>query len=575
MRKTLIAAAVVAAGAIVYYQLGGSKNEVAIPELDYVPADTALFSGQFKPVNVADYLQSMGFGPQYYANPEFETVLQNILDSGDSAPQAKFLVSLLRNYLAVLTPGQDFSANSGFKSEMRNLTYMVGLSPVIRMEVADADTFFAMFGRAEQDSGFSHEQINTAEVSYRRYRFEQDAIKIDLLVTVKDGWATMALTSDALPSANINELLAVAKPAKNFNSEQVLPAIAAKYQLDQDAIGFVSFAELAKGLTSSDGNRLAQDLHSLFAQQLEELAPWRSQACQQDIRGITDNWPGIFFDSKLDYSSPGSTYAQTKMLLASENKPLLSALSSLRGYLPPHMQHNAIGSMFHLGLGMDPVQLSSAVGKVWSNMTEPAYSCEPLAELQQSLKQSNPVAMLAMAGMANGLQGVSVTVNSLALDSSNMMPTEVDALLTLSVANARSFIEGLAMLSPALANVQLPAPGAEADIADIIPEAGIFGVAAKLKLADDHLLIYSGDKAKQQADAVASSKLAKNGLLSIGMDYAAFFTTLLSAMESTGQPVPENLKSLQDMKMKLAMSVDITEQGIISKTQMELSAPGN
>lgn len=571
MRKTLIAAAVIAAGAFAYYQLSSTDTTATIPELDYVPADTALFSGQFKPVNVADYLQSMGFGPQYYANPEFEQVLQGILDSADSAAQAKFLVSLLRNYLAMLTPGQDFSAKSGFKSEMRTLTYMVGLSPVNRMEVTDADTFLAMFDRAEQDSGFRHEQINSDLVSYRRYRFEHDAIKIDLLVTVKDGWATLALTSDSLPSSNVNELLAVSKPAKHFNSEQVLPAISAKYQLSQDAMGFVSFTQLGRTLTTSDGNRLAQDLHSLFAEELGALADWRTAACQQDVDSISQNWPGIFFDNQLDYTNSAKTLAQSKVLVASENKTLLTALSSLRGYLPPHMQHNSVGSMFHFGLGMDPVQLSSAVGKVWTNMTEPAYSCQPLAELQQKLKQSNPVAMLAMAGMANGLQGASVTVNSLTMDNTTMQPTELDALLTMSVENVRSFIEGLAMLSPGLADVKLPAAGVEVDLADIVPQAAMFGVAAKLKLADDHLLIYRGDKATQQADAVANSKLVKNGLFSLGMDYAAFFTTLLSTMESSGQPVPENLKALQDMKMKLAMSVDITQQGIQTKTQMELA----
>ncbi len=573
MRKTLIAAAVVAAGAFVYYKLTAA-NDVAIPELDYVPADTMLFSGQFKPVDMADYLSSMGFGPQYYANPEFEQVLQELAGSADSSPEARFLVSLLRNYLDVLTPGQDFSAKSGFKAKMRTLIYMVGLSPVSRMEVADADAFFGMFDRAEQDSGFSHQQVNSADVSYRRYRFQKDDISIDLLVTVKEGWATLALTSDKLASANVSELLAVTKPAKSLNTENTLGRIAAKYNLSRDALGFVSFTELARTLTTTDGNRLARDLNGLFAAELEPvLAAWRTKDCQQDVGSIAANWPGVFFDSELDYSTPGRTHIVSDMLLASENKPVLTALSSLRGYLPPHLQHNDLSSMFHVGLGIDPVQLSAAVGKVWSNMTEPAYSCQPLAELQQNLKQSNPVAMLAMAGMANGVQGMSVTVNGLTLDAANMMPTEADALVTLSVANVRSFIEGLAVLTPALAGVQLPATGVEVDITDIVPDAAMFGVAAKLKLSDDHLLLYSGAKAKQQADAVANSKLAKNGLFSMGLDYAAFFNTLIKTMESSGAEVPENIRGLQDMNMKLALTVDITEQGILTNTKMELAAP--
>lgn len=572
MRKTLIAAAVIAAGAFAYYQLSGAGTEAAIPELDYVPADTVMFSGQFKPVNVTDYLKSIGFGPQYYANPEFDQVLQDLVDSADNAPQVKFLVALLRDYLAMLSSGQDFSAKSGFKNDMRNLMYMVGMSPVLRMEVSDTNAFLAIFDRAEQESGFSHQPVSNADVSYRRYRFEHEAVQLDLLVTVKDGWGTLAITSDSLASANISQLLAVAKPAKNFNSEQVLTKLADKYNLSQDAIGFISFTELAKGLTSADGNRLAQDIHTVFASELDAIADWRSAECQQDVGTITQNWPGVFFDGELDYSSSNVARISSNMLLASSNKTVLSALSSLRGYLPPHMQSNSNAAMFHFGLGLDPVQLSSAVGKVWSEMTEPAYNCQPLAELQQQLKQSNPVAMLAMAGMANGVQGMSVTINNLALDSATMQPTAVDALVSVSVANARTFISGLTALNPELADIELPQVGEEAELAQFVPQAAMFGVEAKLKLADDHVLVYSGSTAKQQADAVAASKLEKNGLFSMGLDYAAFFQTLAQAMESSGQPVPDDFKALQQMDMALTMSVDITEQGIQTKTHMEIGS---
>lgn len=570
MRKTLIAAAVIAAGAIAYYQFSGSDSAAALPELDYVPADTVLFSGQFKPVNVTDYLSSMGFGPQYYANPEFEQLLQQLIDEAANPAQLKFLAALFRDYLAMLADSQNFSAKTGLKNETRNLVYMVGASPVLRMEVADADAFYAMFDRAEQESGFNHQAVSGANVSYRRYSFEQENIKIDLLVTVKDGWSTLAITSERFTSADIEQLLAVAKPTKNFNSEKVVPKLVQKYQLNRDAVAFISFSELAKSLTTIDGNRLAQDIQAVFGTQLDAIAQWRTDACQQDLAAITQSWPGIFFDGKLDYSNNRQTVIDSTMLLASENSNVLNALSSLRGYLPPHMQNNAGSGLFQLGLGLDPVQLSSAVGKVWAEMTEPAYSCQPMAELQQQLKQANPVAMLAMAGMANGLQGMSLTVNNLKLDSSTMQPTAVDALVTMSVSDARTFISGLAALNPALADIQLPQNGEDVALDQLVPQAGAFGVDARLKLAEDHVMVYSGTTARQQADAVAASKLEKNGLFSMGLDYAAFFNTLTQAMETTGQPVPDNFKALQEMNMKLVMSVDITTHGIQTKTQMEV-----
>lgn len=572
MRKTLIAAAVLAAGAIVYYTTQG-QSKTTLAELDYVPADTVVFSGQFEPVNMTDYLSSIGVGPQYYASPEIEQAFAEITEDAESPVEAKFAIALLRNYLDALKAGKDFSKLTGFNDKMRSLTYMAGLSPVIRFEVADEKAFFGLFDRAEQDSGFSHEALSVDGAAYRRYRFSADEVSIDLLVTVQRGWATLSVTSEKLTTASVAELLALTKPASSLGNSDLLQDYADKYQLSTDAIGYISFAELGKALTNADANRLARDVAAVFGDALQPLwSNWQNSACQQDVGSITANWPGVFFDSKLDYSQSSHTAISSKMLLASNNKSVLDALSSVRGYLPPHMLSNTPGAMFHFGLGFDPVQLSAAVGKVWSNFTEPTYNCEPLAQLQAEMKQANPMAMLAMAGMANGVQGISVTVNKVELDTATMMPSQLDALLTVSVANARGFIEGLSALAPAVAQIELPATGEEANLADILPQAAAVPVAAKLKLAEDHLLIYTGDTGTSQANAVAANALTKNGLLSVGMDYSAFFRIMATTMESSGQPVPESFQTLQDMNMKLAMTMDITSQGILTQSNMELSA---
>lgn len=573
MRKTLIAAAVLAAGAFAYYKLSGA-GKTAIPELDYVPADTVLFSGQFEPIDLTSYLSSVGLGPQYYSNPEVHATLAEMIGEGDDA-QAKFVLSLIKNYLDVLSSSEDFVAKSGLKEKMRSLLYTVGMSPVSRLEVADKDAFLALFDRAEQESGFAHQLKNVEGVEYRQYRFVKDEIVLDFLVSVHNGWATLTLTSEKLHGGNVAELLAVTKPAKNLNSEKTLVKIADKYKLNKDALGFISFSEIGRSVTTTDGNRLARDLNTLFGAELaDNLADWRTQACQQDVASITTSWPGIYFDGQFDYSKSDKVNVSSNLLVATENTNVVDALSALRGYLPPHQLNNSLSGMFHFGLGLDVVQLSSSVGKIWTEITEPTYSCQPLATVQRQLKQTNPVAVLAMAGMANGLQGMSVTVNNVVLDTETMAPSEIDALLTVSVANVRSFIEGMAMFYPALAQSGLPAVGEEVSLSEISPEAGYLGIDAKLKLTNDHLLIYAGEKANQQAQVVAKSALTKNGLVSFGMDYAAFFGALIQTMEATGQEVPADLAGLQETQMKLSLTVDVEKQGIVTKSSMELSGSG-
>lgn len=573
MRKTLIAAAVIAAGAFAFYKISGS-GKAGIPELDYVPADTAIFSGQFEPIDLPSYLSSLGFGPQYYANGELETALDEMI-GGSEGVQSKFVLALLKDYLDILASENEFTQKSGLKEKMRSLFYMVGLSPVSRMEVADENAFFSVFDRAEQQSGFTHELKKAGDVNYRVYHFNKDEVKIDLLVTVHGGWATVVLTSDVLNNSNVDLLLALAKPEKSLNSENTLAQISSKYNLRKDSIGFISFAELARSVLTTDGNRLAKDLDVLFGEELTmNLAEWRNETCQADVASITKNWPGIYFDGEFKYGQENKVNVFSNAIIATENTNVVDALSALRGYLPKHLLDNSHVSMFHFGIGTDVGQLSSSVGKIWTELTEPTYSCAPLAEIQQNLKYGNPVAMLAMTGMANGLQGASVTVNSVKLDET-MMPAELDALLTVSATNARSFIEGLAMFYPPIAEVGLPAVGEEVDLATLSPEVGMFGVDAKLVLTNDHLLIYSGETAKKQADVVAKSALSKNGLLSFGLDYSTFFTALIQSMESSGQEIPEDLAALQNTNMKLSVTVDVEKQGILTKSSMELSSKNN
>ena len=90
MKKTLIAVAVIAAGAAGYYfkfgpGAGGQDSAV----LEYVPADTVLLSAQFKPINMADYLASLGLFPQYYG-AESQKSIQDLIAT-TTEPGMKFM----------------------------------------------------------------------------------------------------------------------------------------------------------------------------------------------------------------------------------------------------------------------------------------------------------------------------------------------------------------------------------------------------------------------------------------------------------------------------------------------------
>lgn len=571
MRKTLIAVAVIAAGALAYYKFGpGMASAPDLPGLDYVPADTALLSAQVTPMDLGSYLSSLGMGPQYYDDNMQKAFADMAAESTE--PQHKFGLALLQTYMNALANPAALSTNTGIKAEMRSLAYMVGLSPVLRMELGDEAAFWRLFDDAEKSSGFSHvaQQINN--VKYRQYPFTHEELSMDLLVSVQNGWATIALTSDKFDKQHLAIMMLAEKPEQSLANTSVIKDFQQKYQLEQGAFGYLSTLQLTKFLTSKDGNRLAKDVEAVFgAQTGVAFADWRNPACEADVAAMSASWPGMFIDNKFDLSNPTLLKVSGRMLFPTENQDTVKLLSALRGFLPAHTQSVHQSGLFSTAIGLDVAQLAPTLGKLWTGLTEPAYQCQPLAEMQTQMKQSNPLAAVAMAGMASGLQGLSVTINDAELDLTTSNLKSADAIVTVSAENARTFFEGLKAFYPPLASVALPAAGEELDLATIIPEVAVLGIQPKLALSDSHLMVYVGPTATTQSAAVAKESLTKNGLLSFGMDYGRFFKAMENAIKASGTDVPTDFQQFSSSNMKMTLKMDVNTQGLIIHSDMEMA----
>jgi hypothetical protein len=570
MRKSLIAAALIAAGVFAWYKFGASQNAAQLAALEYVPADTALFSGQLEPVDLPSYLSSIGMGPQYY-NAASLAQLDEMLAGAQSASE-KFVFALGRSYLAALATPAEISAKTGIKTQMRSLLYMVGLAPVLKVELGDEAAFWAMFDAIEQQSGLAHSPQLLNEQKYRQYQLSHEELTVDFLVSVKDGWATLVLTSAKLDPSHLAIALGTEKPAQNLATTKYVQHIIKKYELAQGSVGYVSSVELSKVLTSKDGNRLAKDVELLVGTEAGvALAPWREASCQTDVAAIATSWPGLFAANHFEIGATG-TKVHSKLLIPTENTAVVGALQQLQGFIPAGFGDiTAPAALLQLGIGLDVGQLSGSVGKLWDTLTTTQYQCAPLVEWQTALKQNNPLPMLMMAGMAAGVQGVSLQVNQLEFDAVQQVPTAADALVVLSATNVKQLFDSVKALQPGLAAVELPAAGETLALADKIPELAMFGIKPSLMASEHHLMIFSGDKAQQQAKDLSAQPLNKAGMLAFGMDYQQFFGVLKNTLASTGEPVPAELEQMMQSNMQVGLQMKMVPQGILLQSTMQMA----
>ena len=84
-----------------------------------------------------------------------------------------------------------------------------------------------------------------------------------------------------------------------------------------------------------------------------------------------------------------------------------------------------------------------------------------------------------------------------------------------------------------------------------------------LAIKGQHLVVYSGDKGLALANKLAGEKLSANGMYSLSADYGKMFTPMLTLLEMSGEPIPEEMKMLKDYNMRVQMSFDVNKQGLV------------
>ncbi|MCG6201261.1 hypothetical protein [Psychromonas antarctica] len=563
MKKVLIIATVAAVGAGAYVFNQQQSASTAYNVLDYVPADTPLFTAQLTPFPLKDYLSS--------ASAEINSSDQLIDDlSTQENPKIKFFLNILKTYQDGLKDPDALIKTFGFPEQLRAYFYTLGLLPVLKAEIENPQAIWDLLDKNELESGFTHQQGSLQSLSYRSYPLtdENNPEKIELIIAIDKGLLTITLNSAYNDQALLATALGLSKVENSLAASGQIEEIIATHSFQKASVGFINHIELFKGLTTTDGNQLARQIAAIekHSNKPSPLASIRNAQCVSDFATITTNWPRTVFGyTTLDISAEQSTVA-ISTVIESKNQVLINALKSLRGYIPEYTA-DIKNNVFAMGLGLDINQLGVALNDIWSDLQTPSYTCQPLAQLQQQISQSGEsIGMIGMsANMASGVKGISMAVldYTISQPKNDPMLESLDALLTLSADNPEQIFNSAKMFIPALQSVQLNSSSEAIDLGAIFPMPAQLKIDPKLAIKGNHLVIYNGEKGKKVADSLATEALAKNGMYSVSFATKKMFTPIVTAMELANETLPEEAMFLIDYDARMKMSVDINEQGIV------------
>ncbi|WP_415225524.1 hypothetical protein [Psychromonas sp.] len=563
MKKVLIVAAIAAAGVGGYIFNQQQGTSTAYNVLEYVPADTPIFTGQLTPFPLKDYLSSMPI----MANPAEQ--LANDLDA-DNTPKINFFLNIFNTYQEGLKNPDALIKTFGFPEELRAYFYTLGLLPVLKVEIEDPQAVWDLLDKNELETGYTHQKGTLQSLNYRAYPLtdKNDPAMVELIIAIDQGLLTVTLNTSYNDQVLLATALGLTKVEHSLAASGQIEEIIKTHGFEQSSVGFINHIELLKGLTTTDGNQLARQIVAIEKQLNEEspLAAVRNPQCASDFASIANNWPRTVFGYKTQDISATESTISIDTVIESKNQAILNALQSLRGYIPEYTA-DIDNNVFAMAIGLDVSQLAGSLNDIWSDLQTPSYTCQPLAEMQATISQSGEsIGMIGMsAAMANGIKGASFAVLDYTISQVNDQPEleSLDALFTLSADNPEQIFNSVKMFAPQLQQIQLSNDSEPIDLTSFFPMPAQLKLAPKLAIKGNHLVIYNGEKGKKVADTLSSEPLSKNGIYNLSFDFKKMFTPIVTAIELTGESVPEEAMSLINYDARMKMGVDVNSQGII------------
>ncbi|MCG6272433.1 hypothetical protein K6U70_09765, partial [Vibrio vulnificus] len=145
MNKIILASAVAAAAASgAYFYKVGLNTQAGDDFLAYVPADTPLISLQTNAINHYEYLTSMGYQNESFADA---------FDLKELTPEQAFLLAYFDGYLNSASNEQSLKNYLGTGDNVKPLLYTLGMVPVYKFEIENPTAFWATIDKKEKETG--------------------------------------------------------------------------------------------------------------------------------------------------------------------------------------------------------------------------------------------------------------------------------------------------------------------------------------------------------------------------------------------------------------------------------------
>jgi hypothetical protein len=372
--------------------LAGCGKKDPDQPLAFAPADTVFLAGNLEPVPEAALDGWWKNAEQML--PLYESSIDRALDDLDDKEPGSAAAAILRAVREELRgkfnrAGWD---SLGFSSSSRTAIYAIGLVPVLRMELGDADAFRALLARIEAKSGT---KLDTREVAGQSYwRIIGGDSKAAVIMAVQGQHLVLTIAPAEPSEALLRQLLGLDRPAANALDAGTLAKFNQQSKFLAYGSGYIDIVRLATALT---GERSPIEQEFLRALGVDAAATAVSPACRTEYAALAAAVPRLSYGySTLDAKSMDLRY---RIEVAPAHGDALAGLSAE----VPGLDGSGEG-LLDVGFALDLDAFAGFVNVRAAALAAAPFQCESLQELNQGIARinadlANPAVFMAGAAV--------------------------------------------------------------------------------------------------------------------------------------------------------------------------------
>lgn len=370
---------------------------------------------------------------------------------------------------------EQISQEAGLDPKGHAALYGLGLSPVLRIELADPAAFQGFVAKLQNDYGKKFDVATIGQQSYQRYVANASHLQFIIAVVGKQAVLAM-LPADADPSL-LRQALGLDRPAKSVQDTDRLKDLAKDKGYEPWAVGMVDMTRLLP-LVTGGKDPLSRAL--LKARSEAESAKTGEPvanlmevpaSCQTDAARIAARIPQL----SMGYTALDEKHRDMRfdVSLASD---IASAFSALKVALPGLGADQT--APFELSIALPVTQLRTFWSAQADAVAAKPFTCPVLDNLNDTFGSIGDSMQKAAVPPIGDLLGLHVALDSYASNPGGGMP-KFSGRLAIGTNNAAGLLAMAQVTSPLLSGIKLPNDGTPAALpAQLVNALGEQGWAA-------------------------------------------------------------------------------------------------